>query len=777
MKTTFLKSAFLLTVTVLLSSCGNKWTSSSDGSVTTVTNEGGKTIAYSDSSGVKIITESRFAFKDLNRNGTLEPYEDWRLSAGDRAKDLASRLSVEQIAGLTLYSRHQSIPAGSRGFQSGTYGGKPFAESGAKPSDLSDDQMRFLTEDNVRHVLITSVQSAEAAAQWNNNAQALVEGMGFGIPINTSSDPRHRTRADAEYNAGSGGSISMWPGSLGMAATFDPDIVRHFGAIASREYRALGISTALSPQVDLATEPRWNRVSGTFGEDPQLSADMARAYIDGFQTSSAEKEIAGGWGFESVNCMVKHFPGGGSGEGGRDAHYGFGKYAVYPGNNFQELMTPFVAGAFKLEGGTSQASAVMPYYTISYGQNPRGENVGNSYSSYVINDLLRTKYGFDGVVCTDWSVTADETDFASFLSGKSWGVEDLSLAQRHYRILMAGVDQFGGNNDSGPVIEAYQIGVKEHGEDFMRARFEQSAVRLLTNIFRLGLFENPYLDPDVSQETVGNPEFMEAGYDAQLKSVVMIKNKNKALPVAHGKKVYIPKQYKPASTNFLGMQTPERLDYPVNMDIIKTYYEVTDNPAEADFAIAFIDSPDSGNGYSKDDAAKGGNGYLPISLQYNDYKATTARDPSIAGGDPTEDFTNRSYKGKTVKTSNKRDLAMVNDTFKAMKGKPVIVCLNLSNPTIVSEFEPNASAIIISFGVQDQALLDIIAGEVEPSALLPLQMPANMETVEAQHEDVPHDMTCYEDSEGNIYDFGFGLNWSGVIHDERTAHYGKKSVE
>ncbi len=265
------------------------WSATTMGTIVTVKNKGGQTLGYSTQSGIGILTVNGFAFKDLNKNGKLDKYEDWRLPADIRARDLASQLSVDQIAGLMLYSRHQPIPA-TRGFFASTYNGKPFAESGAKPSDLTDQQKEFLTKDNLRHVLITSVQSPAVAAEWNNNMQALVEGIGFGIPANNSSDPRHGTIANAEYNAGAGGSISMWPGSLGMAATFDPSLVENFGHIAATEYRALGITTALSPQVDMASEPRWNRVSGTFGEDPNLAADMARAYIDGFQTSSERKK-------------------------------------------------------------------------------------------------------------------------------------------------------------------------------------------------------------------------------------------------------------------------------------------------------------------------------------------------------------------------------------------------------------------------------------------------------------------------------------------------------
>ncbi len=359
---------------------------------------------------------------------------------------------------------------------------------------------------------------------------------------------------------------------------------------------------------------------------------LRAAYVDGFQTSSGDKEIADGWGYHSVNAMVKHWPGGGAGEGGRDAHYGFGKYAVYPGNNFEMHMIPFTQGAFKLQGKTGMAAAVMPYYTISFNQDTKNkENVGNSYNSYIINDLLRTKYGYDGVVCTDWSVTANETAIDVFISGKSWGVEGLTLGQRHYKILMAGADQFGGNNDKGPVIEAYNLGVKEHGEEFMRKRFEQSAVRLLRNIFRTGLFENPYLEVEESKATVGNPEFMKAGYEAQLKSIVMVKNKGNVLPLQKQKKVYIPKRFTPAGRNFLGMPIPEKLDYPISLDIVKKYFVPTDNADEADFALVCIAGASSGNGYNAEEAKKGGTGYVPISLQYNEYTATTARDPSIGG--------------------------------------------------------------------------------------------------------------------------------------------------
>jgi beta-glucosidase len=757
---------------LLMTGCSKKWTEEPKGSFNLIHNKDGQTLGYSLLSGIKILTVNGLAFKDLNRNGKLDPFEDWRLPVDQRAKDLASKLSVEQIAGLMLYSSHQSIPSMGGGFfAAATYGGKSFKDSGTQSSDLSDQQKKFLTEDNLRAVLITTVESPETAAIWNNNAQSLVEGMGLGIPINISSDPRHSTDVFAEFNAGAGGKISMWPGSLGIAASFDPGLMRKFGSIAATEYRALGIATALSPQIDLATEPRWGRFNGTLGENPSLTVDMARAYVDGFQTSDSSHQISGGWGYRSVNAMVKHWPGGGPEEGGRDGHFGYGEYAVYPGNNLKDHLKPFTEGAFKLSGPTGMAAAVMPYYTISFNVDKKNnESVGNSYNKYIITDLLRGEYKFDGVVCTDWGITADVTSIDKF-EGKCWGAEKLSIAERHYKVIMAGVDQFGGNNDKGPVLEAYKMGVKEHGEEFMRKRFEESAVRLLRNIFRVGLFENPYLDPAESKMIVGNPDFMKAGYEAQLRSVVMLKNSAKTLPLKGKLKVYIPKRYTPAGSNWFGMKTPEKWSDPLNPAIVAKYFEVMDKPEEADIAIVSIESPQTVTGYSQEDIKKGGNGYVPISLQYSKYTAVNARAVSIAGGSPLEKVTNRSFRGKTSEARNGYDLKMVTDTRAKMGKKPVIVLINVSNPMVFSEIEKSCDAILIHFGIQNQALMDIITGAAEPSALLPFQMPADMRTVEEQLEDVPLDMKCYRDAEGNVYDFGFGLNWKGVIQDERVSRY------
>lgn len=730
----------------LMACNGQKWSEQQVDSFVLVTQEDGPTLSYSPQSGVKLLTEDGYAFKDLNRNDSLDAYEDWRLTPQERAADLASKLSKEEIAGLMLYSSHQAVPS----------------------AELTEDQKKFLSKDHLRAVLITSVESPRIAAQWNNRMQAFIEGLDHGIPANTSSDPRHEAKATTEYNAGAGGHISQWPTSLGLAATFDPQLMYRFGEIASEEYRALGIATALSPQVDIATDPRWTRFSGTFGEDPLLATEMARAYCDAFQTTPDTR----GWGMRSVNAMVKHWYGYGAQEGGRDSHFASGKYAVYPGNNLAEHKLSFIDGAFKLEGGTEMASAVMPIYSILWNQDPSGENVGGSYSQWLIQKQLREEAKFEGVVCTDWGITKDMKVLDSPMGGKPWGVESLTEAERHYKILQAGVDQYGGNNEIGPVLAAYDMWAKAQGEKSARQRFEQSARRLLLNVFRVGLFEHPYLDPEASEKIVGNPQFMREGYEAQLKSVVMLKNHdNKTLPMDKRYKVYVPKRHFPAIPGLWGGISEEKTVEPIDLALVRKYYEVVEQPEQADFAICLIEEPSTGFGYSAADVKRGGNGYVPYSLQYDDYKAVDARSVSIAGGDPMEKFTNRSYKGKTVKAYNRDDMLMVSETKRAMGEKPVIVILETGRPVVLSEIEPKADAILVSFNVQHQALLDIISGKNEPSALLPMQMPADMKTVEEQNEDVPRDMRCYQDADGNTYDFAFGLNWQGVIKDERVKNY------
>lgn len=740
-------------------------------------NENGKTIG---SANGKIIEQDGYVFRDLEGTGELLPYEDWRLDAKTRATDLAKRLTIEEMAGLMMYSPHQMVPGISDGPFCSSYNGMSREESGVEKWSLTDQQRHFLKEDHVRHVLAMGLASTEIAAKWNNEMQKFVENLPHGIPVNTSTDPRHSaSQAAAEFKT-EASDVSRWPEGMGMAAAFSPKQCEIYAQIISREYRALGIATALSPQIDTATEPRWMRLEDTFGPHPGLVTDYARAYCDGMQTSEGE---ADGWGRESVSAMVKHWPGGATGEGGRDAHYAFGCFAVYPGNNFDMHLRSFTDGAFQLKGPTKTAAAVMPYYTVSWNQDKKdGKNVGNSYNHYLIHDLLREKYGYDGVVCTDWGITADPEEELDSFGSRCYGLQNLTEAERHLLAIENGVDQFGGNSQMAPILEAYQMGCEKYGEEAMHARMERSAVRLLMNSFRSGLYENPYLDAEESKKIVGCKEHQEAGFAAQLRSIVMIKNKQAqqtqtgALPRKKGQKVYIPRRHVNARKSFMRSMTEAEDIDPVTAEELAPYYQRVERPEDADFALVFMESPLTDAGYNKADRENGGNGYLPISLQYRPYTAVHARKISIAGGDFREASTNRSYAGKTCIAANEQDLDMLMQTKNAMGEKPVVVCLRMHNPTVMSEAEPYADAILVEFGVQKNALFEVISGEYEPTGLLPVQMPANMETVEKHCEDLPFDMEVHTDSEGNAYEFGFGLNFSGQILDARRERYHTKSV-
>lgn len=721
-------------------------------------NQNGPDIGVHESSGVGVVEQDGLYFKDHSRAGTLLPFMDWRLSHRERAEDLAKRLTVEQIAGLMLYSSHQSVPARPGGHFGGSYNGKDYSDD-IPPESLTDQQKAFLREDHIRHVLLAGVEHPAAAAAWSNLLQAEAESLPMGIPVNICSDPRHGAeKMTAEFKGG-GGSTSKWPEGIAMSATFNPETCLEFARIAAREYRAMGITTALSPQVDLATEPRWMRFGDTFGEDAQLAAAMGKAYCDGMQTTPGAVD---GWGRESVCAMVKHWPGGASGEGGRDAHYAYGKYAVYPGNNFEEHLIPFIEGAFKLDGPTGCAASVMPYYSISWGQSPGGENVGNSYSSYLVTDLLRGKYGYDGVVCTDWGITGQYREDMTLMAKRCWGVEELTEPEQILLLLEAGVDQLGGNNELQPVLDAYALGCEKRGEAAMRSRMEQSAARLLVNSFRCGLFENPYLDPEESAAIVGCEAHRKAGLNAQLRSAVLLKNQNGVLPLKKGSKVYVPERHIESYRSFFGFPTEVQDFAPLPEELVNRYFTLVSTPEEADAAIVVVETPIC-DSYSEQDAAEGGNGYLPISLQYRPYRADLAREQSIAAGDPGKGPVNRSYRGKTAVAANERDLDNVLETRRRLGGKPLVVVAELNKPTVLAELEPSADAILAEFGISPEAVLLLLTGEAAPTGRLPMQLPKDMETVETQKEDIPFDMEPYRDAAGNVYDFGFGLSRDGTV--------------
>jgi beta-glucosidase len=239
-------------------------------------------------------------YRDLNKNSRMDVYEDPRQPVEARVEDLLAQMTLEEKAGLMFINGTVVNDDGSLDDRS-----KP-----GQPQLVAKTQM---TEQKMNHFNLWEIPAAGAVSTWYNRLQQFAETTRLGIPVTISSDPRsgfsHYIFDKVSQD------FSRWPNAIGLGAIGDPALVRQFGDIVRREYEAVGIRMALHPQIDLATEPRWPRISGTFGEDAQLSATLAKAYIQGFQGERL--------GPHSVACMTKHFPGGGPQKDGLDSHFEF----------------------------------------------------------------------------------------------------------------------------------------------------------------------------------------------------------------------------------------------------------------------------------------------------------------------------------------------------------------------------------------------------------------------------------------------------------------------
>ncbi|MDH3698796.1 MAG: glycoside hydrolase family 3 C-terminal domain-containing protein [Flavobacteriaceae bacterium] len=449
------------------------------------------------------LVQNGYQYRDLNKNGQLDVYEDSRKPIQDRINDLTRQMNLEEKAGLMFITMAGMNKDGS--LQEKPVPGEPI-------TFFLETNSTMIAKKKMNHFNIIQSTTPRAMATWNNTIQKLAERTRLGIPITIATDPRH----SAHENAGASiptDFFSKWCSPLGFAAIGDTILMREFGDIARQEYKALGIRLALSPMADLATEPRWGRINGTFGEDAALSARMTKAYVLGFQGDSLTNT--------SVACMTKHFSGGGPQEDGEDAHFPYGKNQVYPGNNFDYHIIPFEEGAFP-----ARTAQIMPYYGIPVGQT--NEEVGFGYNKEIITGLLREKYGFDGVVCSDWGLVSD----SPVKPAAAHGVEHLSAVERAAKILDAGCDMFGGEASPQWIVELVQSG------KIAEEKIDVSVKRILRDKFRLGLFDDPYVDVDNSA-VYENEVFRQKGREAQRRSMVLLKNDNNILPLKEGVKLYV----------------------------------------------------------------------------------------------------------------------------------------------------------------------------------------------------------------------------------------------
>ena len=603
------------------------------------------------------MTQENFTFRDLNKNGSLDVYEDSRESVDKRVEDLLSQMTIEDKAGqmfITMIGmgrngNHLDVPPIHKDILD-----DPLFEVGIFFSLETNAEM--IVKRKMSHFNILHAYTPEAIARFNNNLQRKAERTRLGIPVTIATDPRHGARED---ETGVGGiftpSFSRWPTSLGLAATRDTTLVREFGEIAREEYKSCGIRLALHPMADLATEPRWARINGTFGEDAELSAAMTYAYIKGFQGDTLSNN--------SVITMVKHFSGGGPQKDGEDAHFPYGKEQVYPGNNFNYHLIPFTKGA--LPANTGQ---IMPYYGIPVGQTK--EDVAFGFNKEIITELLRDSLKFDGVVCTDWNII-NPMPLAEIAGGeRAWGVEDLTPVQRMKKAILAGVDQIGGESSTEQIINLVEKG------DIQESRIDQSVRRILRDKFTIGLFDNPFVDVNKISEKLSKPEEIKKGEIAQVKSTVLLKNKNKVLPFKKNMKLYLS-------------------GFRYQNQFLK-YAEVVSNPKDADYIIVRMDTP------------------------YD-----------IREGTMVEAFF---HQGRLY--YNEEELAELKILSKTKK---IVSIVNLERSAVLTQLDKLSEALLADFGTQDHLIADILFGKEKPGGKLPIELPRSQEAANKQMEDVPYD--------------------------------------
>ena len=623
---------------------------------------------------VQLLTIGKLKFKDLNRNGQLDKYEDWRLPALERSKDLLEKMSLEQKVGFMLISTTRL--KNDQSFQAGQ--AKEPITSDFNEEDLVTSQNFFtrkplpasimsaagttkaVTHYHLRHFILRANVSARTTAEWANKLQALCESDGLGIPAIVASNPRNHITGAAAIGTSVGKTVfSAWPGELGLSAMRDLKLVREFADIARQEWAAVGLRKGYMYMADLATEPRWQRIEGTFGEDARWAGQMMTEIVYGFQGKTL--------GSGSVAVTTKHFPGGGSGEGGHDPHFEWGKKAVFPGGKFANNLIPFRAA---IKAGTS---AIMPYYSLP--ADTRYEPIAFAYNRAIIHDLLRTELGFTGIINSDTGP----------IEMMPWGAENLSIQERYKRTLEAGVNLYSGTADPANLLATVKSGLVD------TKLIDDSVLRLLMEKFNLGLFENPYVDVAAAERLVGNAQFQARADLAHRKSVVLLRNEADMLPLKPKTKVYFDvNAAKPA-----GGTATVATSYTINDGKYPVTFVAT--PEEADVIVLWL-KPSAKSLFTSD----GSPIYLSLSKNAIDVayiNALAARKPTIV----------------VINYSN-----------------PWVI-----DEIYPKEASTRIKGVLATFGTTPDALLDIVTGKFSPTGKMPFTTPISEAAVQQQKEDVP----------------------------------------
>ncbi|MFK9094456.1 glycoside hydrolase family 3 protein [Bacillus salipaludis] len=691
-----------------------------------------------------IIEVDGLKFKDLNNSGKLEPYKDWRLTPKERAENLVSLMNIDEKVGMMLINTRKmglSQEDKSKTSHDGVLD-EAIVEKGENIFAVSKIYGTTHTVENMhlRHFILRDNFSPAEMAEWVNKMNELCEGTRLGIPCLIASNSRNENGESIFGMNDAVGIFSTWPGTLGLAAAAKGDIkngcdaslISQFAKIAHDEWEATGIRKGYMYMADTATDPRWQRSYGTFGEDPEFISDAIGRIIDGFQGENLGKH--------SIAMTTKHFPGGGARENGFDPHYEEGKWNLYPtpGSLEKYHLPPFQAA---VEHGTS---SIMPYYSIPRinksvvqefdGEDIPFEEVGFTFNHYFLQHILRGKLGFKGYINSDSGVT----------NKMSWGVEDKTEAERFSKAINAGTDLVADTND----IENLKLAIQNGW--ISEKRIDEANVRLLTEMFTLGLFDDrTYVSTENATAVVSKPASWEAAYEAHKKSVTVLKNSDQTLPLTaeklNNKKVYVEAFHKEPERAAAYTEQARKECQELGQ------FTLTDNYQEANVAILLL-SPKSGAYFNATP------GLLELELVEN--KTLTALDGST-------------YEETTL--SNMNHLKEVADSIHVRGGK-VIMTVNVVLPWILGNVEPLADVLIAGYDTFYKAQFEVMAGNFHPVGVLPLTLPAS-EAVIAVDENrdcvsrndvpgydkdkyMPEGLTyAYKDSDGNVYKLGHGLTY------------------
>jgi beta-glucosidase len=706
-------------------------------------------------------------FKDSNGNGKLDAYEDWRRPVQARVDDLVAQMTLDEKAGLMLI---QTLNGGCDGA-------------------LQPQAAAFVNQQQMHRFIIRNVVNAQGtcnpdagiragsqltpqqAAKFTNGVQALAEATRLGIPALFKSNARNHFERDARTGINnSSGVMTEFPKEAGIAAAAlgeefrktgkatvgDMEVVRQFSRVMGAEWQAVGIRGMYGYMADLATEPRWYRVHETFTEDADLAANIIKTLVEHLQGGPLHPK-------SPVALTMKHFPGGGPQELGLDPHYAFGKNQVYPAGNFGYHFKPFKAA---IDAGVS---SIMPYYGVPIDVTHEGvkyEQTGMAFSKQIVTDLLRGKLGFKGYVNSDTGIIND----------RAWGLEGKTVPERVAAAINGGTETLSGFNDLKTITDLVGAGLVSE------ARVTEAAKRLLQPMFELGLFENPYVDEDKANAIVGQAAFREAGLDVQRKSVVLLQNKNKVLPVAASAKVYTMGLDTSDAQKVFAQVTNGEAGADGKALARDAAGNVTGRPSAAGFdrAIIRVEVGNTGTGvYRTKDPAFGAN---PAFLNPLTGKLWGATDPCITHaaanplcvddghlGAPTPlglvfggafpwEANNLSFTTMAASKSWRISptLADIQAVMKEIGADKVVLSINFRQPYVIDEASGfrQAGAIVAGFGVGNTALLDVLAGKAKPQGKLPFALASNLQAVIDNQPDAPG-----YPAKDTLYPFGHGLGY------------------